>query len=237
MTGLDVQLIPALTDNYIYLIRDPGSGAVGVIDPAEPAPVLAALERSGWRLTHIFNTHHHADHTGGNADLKRRFGCPIIGPKAEARRIAGMDVTMADGDSTQFGELEVRVFETPGHTRGRGRVFEGTPAQMWASLSKLRELPDDTLVYCGHEYTLTNARFAVTVDLDVDPLTANIRVERLQDGLALPVWQQGGIAPNSTALQMDQALLPGTYVWTVAAVDAFGNRGRSAPAGFRVVEE
>lgn len=183
---MDIQLIPALSDNYVYLFKDPQSDAVGIVDPGEPGPVLAALDRTGWRPTHIFNTHHHADHIGGNGVLKQRFGCTIIGPAADRGRIPELDVVVADEDTYHFGSHEVRVFETPGHTSGHvafwfpdasalfsgdtlfalgcGRLFEGTPAQMWNSLLKLRELPADTRVYCGHEYTLSNARFAVSID-------------------------------------------------------------------------
>ncbi|UEM23396.1 hydroxyacylglutathione hydrolase [Skermanella mucosa] len=183
---MDIQLIPTLSDNYVYLFKDPQSDAVGIVDPGDPGPVLAALDRTGWCPTHIFNTHHHADHIGGNGVLKQRFGCTIIGPAADRGRIPELDVVVADEDTYHFGSHEVRVFETPGHTSGHvafwfpdasalfsgdtlfalgcGRLFEGTPAQMWNSLLKLRELPADTRVYCGHEYTLSNARFAVSVD-------------------------------------------------------------------------
>lgn len=185
---MDIQLIPAFSDNYVYLFKDPASEVVGIVDPGEAGPVLKALERLGWRPTHIFNTHHHADHIGGNAELKKKFGCTVIGPAADRNRIPDLDETVKEGDTYRFGTQEVRVFETPGHTSGHislwfkdasalfsgdtlfalgcGRLFEGTPAQMWQSLLKLRPLPDDTAVYCGHEYTLSNARFAVTVDPD-----------------------------------------------------------------------
>ncbi len=188
MARLEVELIPALSDNYVYLAHDPDSGATAVVDPAEAAPVLAALERRGWRLTHILNTHHHNDHIGGNTELKARFDVPIVGPRADAARIPGIDVEVGDGDRYTVGTQEAQVFDTPGHTRGHiafwfadsdvlfcgdtlfalgcGRMFEGTPAQMWDSLLKLRRLPDSTRVYCGHEYTQSNARFAVTVDPD-----------------------------------------------------------------------
>jgi hydroxyacylglutathione hydrolase len=157
------------------------------VDPAEVPPVNAALEQRGWSLDYIFNTHHHFDHTGGNLQLKKQFqGLQIVGPRADAGRIPGIDIQVGDGDSWQFGELEFKVFDTPGHTRGHiaywvpeakalfpgdtlfalgcGRLFEGDPKTMWSSLSKLLPLPADTLVYCAHEYTQSNARFAVSVD-------------------------------------------------------------------------
>jgi len=183
---MEIHLVPAFSDNYIYLLRDPGQGSVGVVDPGDAAPVLAALEERGWRLTHIFNTHHHADHIGGNHALKQRFGCDVIGARADVARIQDMETCLDEGETISFGSHTARVIAVPGHTSGHiafhfpqakalfcgdtlfalgcGRLFEGTPAQMWDSLCKLRALPDDTRVYCGHEYTLSNARFAVTVD-------------------------------------------------------------------------
>lgn len=183
---LQIRQIPVLNDNYVYLIHDPQSGATGVVDPAVADPVLARLDAEGWRLSHILNTHHHGDHVGGNLELKRKTGCTIVGPRADAARIPGIDVEVGEGDSYRFGGFEAKVFDVPGHTRGHiaywfadaaalfcgdtlfalgcGRLFEGTPAQMWASLSKLAALPDDTRVYCAHEYTAANARFALTVE-------------------------------------------------------------------------
>ncbi|PWC36959.1 hydroxyacylglutathione hydrolase [Azospirillum sp. TSO22-1] len=181
---MEIHLVPAFNDNYIYLLRD--GDDVGVVDPGDAAPVLRELERRGWRLTHILNTHHHPDHVGGNRALKERYGCPVIGARADSHRIQDMDIALQDGETASFGPHAARVIAIPGHTSGHiafhfgdaralfcgdtlfalgcGRLFEGTPAQMWDSLSRLRDLPDDTRVYCGHEYTLSNARFAVTVD-------------------------------------------------------------------------
>jgi hydroxyacylglutathione hydrolase len=184
---LNVELIPAFQDNYIYLLRTPGSDDVGIVDAGDAAPAIAELDRQGLTLTHIFNTHHHLDHMGGNDALKARFPkATLVGPKSEVGRIPGMDVTVADGDTVEFGGLTFKVIEVPGHTRGHialwtdkgqavfcgdtlfamgcGRMFEGHAAQMWASLGRLKVLPADTRVYCGHEYTQNNARFAVTVD-------------------------------------------------------------------------
>lgn len=184
---LSVELISAFQDNYIYLLRESGSGVVGIVDAGDAAPALAELDRQGLALTHIFNTHHHPDHVGGNAALKDRFpDAALIGPKSETARIPGLDVTVAEGDKVEFGTLSFKVIEVPGHTRGHvaywteggsavfsgdtlfamgcGRMFEGNAEQMWNSLGKLKWLPSTTRVYCGHEYTQTNARFALTVD-------------------------------------------------------------------------
>lgn len=184
--ALDVTLIPALSDNYVYLLRDTETGQTGVVDPAQAAPVQAALDERSWHLNLILNTHHHLDHTGGNVELKARHGALVCGPKADAGRIGALDRQLAEGDTIEIGNQEATVFEVPGHTAGHiafwfaeakalfcgdtlfalgcGRLFEGTPEQMWTSLRRLRDLPDDSMVYCGHEYTQSNARFAVHVD-------------------------------------------------------------------------
>ena len=219
---MDIQLIPAFSDNYVYLFKDPASEAVGIVDPGEAEPVLAALDRLGWRPTHIFNTHHHADHIGGNGVLKQRFGCTIVGPAADRNRIPDLDVAVGEVDTYRFGSQEVRVFETPGHTSGHislwfseasalfsgdtlfalgcGRLFEGTPAQMWNSLLKLRALPADTRIYCGHEYTLSNARFAVTVDPDNPALK-----ERAAD---IVILRDAGKPTIPTTLGVERATNP-----------------------------
>lgn len=186
MGGLSVELIPALRDNYIYLVRDQETNTTAVVDPAESGPVIEALSRRGWTLDLILNTHHHGDHTAGNGDLKTKYGARLIGPSAESARIDAMDEMVAEGDTVMIGASVGHVLDTPGHTRGHiafhfpdsavlfagdtlfvlgcGRLFEGTPEDMWRSLSKFLPMPDETRVYCGHEYTVSNARFAVTVD-------------------------------------------------------------------------
>lgn len=188
MAPLEIAQIPTRSDNYVYLLRDPGQESIGVVDPSDAGPVMEALEARGWVLTHIFNTHHHGDHTGGNFELKEKYGCTIVGPRADQARIPGIDVQVGDGDSYTFGDQTAKVFDTPGHTHGHiafwfedgdalfcgdtlfalgcGKVFEGTHDQMWHSLVKLRNLPDSTRVYCAHEYTQANARFAVTIEAD-----------------------------------------------------------------------
>ncbi|KAG2482739.1 hypothetical protein HYH03_018334 [Edaphochlamys debaryana] len=184
---LEVVRVPALSDNYIWLLHDPASGTTGVVDPAEEEPVVAALAQRGWTLNAVLNTHHHSDHVGANTALMRRFpGLTVVGPRADKDRIPGIQVQVGDGDTWALGSVELRVYDTPGHTRGHiaywapaaealfpgdtlfalgcGRLFEGDPPTMWASLSKLLPLPDATRVYCAHEYTQSNAKFAVTVD-------------------------------------------------------------------------
>jgi hydroxyacylglutathione hydrolase len=183
---LQIAQFPCLSDNYGFLLHEAASGVTAAIDTPDAKEIAAQIERRQWRLTHILNTHHHADHAGGNLALKSRFGCQIIGPRADAERIPGIDVGVGDGDTVRFGGTEIEVFETPGHTRGHivyyvpaaaaafvgdtlfamgcGRLFEGSPAQMWDSLGKIACWPDDTKLYCAHEYTLSNAAFALTVD-------------------------------------------------------------------------
>lgn len=198
-----VRQFPCRSDNFGVVIHDPASGKTVSVDAPEERPILDALEREGWQLTHILTTHHHADHVAANEALKKRFGCEIVGPEKERARIPAIDRTVAGGDRFRIGELAVEVIDTPGHTLGHvsyflpgekllfaadtlfslgcGRLFEGDPATMWASLRRLRDLPDDTMLHCGHEYTATNARFAV----DVDPGNTTLRnraleVERLR---------------------------------------------------------
>lgn len=206
MPRLEVHQIPVLSDNYVYLAHDPDSGACAVIDPAVVRPVLDALDAKGWTLTHILNTHHHDDHVGGNMEIKAATGCTIVGPRADRGRIPGIEVEVGDGDTYDLGSQTARVYDVPGHTRGHiaywfedsdvlfcgdtifalgcGRLFEGTPEQMWTSLTKLRALPDATRVYCAHEYTRANADFAITVDPDNAALKERFDevVRRRRDG-------------------------------------------------------
>ncbi len=194
MTSLTIEMIPVLSDNYVYLVHETSAGVTGVVDPGEAAPVMARLEDKGWSLDWILTTHHHADHTGGNLELKETTGCRIAGPGKDAARIPGIDVKLAEGDRFKLGEAEAEIFETPGHTSGHisywfsgsnalfcadtlfslgcGRLFEGTPQEMWTSLQKFAALPDEVLVCCAHEYTQSNARFALSIDPDNAELKA-----------------------------------------------------------------
>ena len=179
-------LFLCLKDNYGVLLHDPANGATAAIDAPEAAPVETALKTTGWLLSDILVTHHHADHTGGIAELKERYGCRVVAPHGEAARIPLVDATVREDDEVRVGALRGRVLETPGHTAGHisyffpadklafvgdtlfsigcGRVIEGTAEMMWQSLLKLRALPDNTRIYCGHEYTKANIRFAKTVE-------------------------------------------------------------------------
>jgi hydroxyacylglutathione hydrolase len=197
-------LFPCLKDNFGVLIHDPASGATAAIDAPEAAPVEAALQKTGWRLSDILVTHHHADHTAGIGELKSHHKCRVVAPRAEAARIAHVDETVGEGDTVRVGGLAGRVIDTPGHTAGHisyffpadklafvgdtlfsigcGRVIEGNPEMMWQSLLKLRGLPDDTQFYCGHEYTDANIRFAKTVEPNNKALAA--RAEEVKKLLA-----------------------------------------------------
>jgi hydroxyacylglutathione hydrolase len=194
---IEIVRIPALSDNYVWLVHEPLSGETMVVDPAVAEPVLAEAEKRGWRITQIWNTHWHPDHTGGNAAIKDATGCTITGPAAEAARIPTLDRQVREGDSVKLGGLEARVLEVPAHTAGHiayhlpeagavfvgdtmfamgcGRLFEGTAGQMHDNLQRLAQLPPETRVYCAHEYTLSNARFAVTVEPDNAALVERAR--------------------------------------------------------------
>ena len=186
--GIEVVRIPALQDNYIWLAHDGESGETVVIDPAEAAPVLAAAQARGWTIGQIWNTHWHGDHTGGNAAIKAATGCTITGPKAEAAKIPTLDVMVGEGDTVRLGAHVARVMEVPAHTAGHiayhladaelafvgdtlfamgcGRLFEGTADQMWANMQRLAALPSETTIYCAHEYTQSNGRYARAVEPD-----------------------------------------------------------------------
>lgn len=209
MARLVVHQIAVLSDNYIYLAHEPESGATAVIDPAVAAPVLAVLAAKGWRLTHILNTHHHGDHTGGNLELKAATGAQVVGARKDAQRIPGIDMEVGEGESFLLGHAAAMVMETPGHTSGHiafwfpdsqalfcgdtlfslgcGRMFEGTAHEMWHALVRLRDLPGDTLVYCAHEYTGANGRFARLVERDNPAMLARVdEVARLAGRPSVP---------------------------------------------------
>jgi hydroxyacylglutathione hydrolase len=183
---VELRLFVCLRDNYGVLLHDAVSGATAAIDAPEAAPVEAALAAAGWRLNDILVTHHHGDHTAGIEPLKQRYACRVVAPAREASRIPHVDIPVREGETVRVGSLVATVLETPGHTNGHiaywfksegiafvgdtlfsvgcGRVIEGTPEMMWRSLVKLRDLPDETKIYCGHEYTAANVRFALSVE-------------------------------------------------------------------------
>ena len=194
MRKIEVHMFAALSDNYCFLVHEPESGMTAVIDTPEVDAIEKALEETGWKLTHILNTHHHFDHAGGNLDLKERHGCTIVGSRTDRDRIPGIDIEVGDGETYDLGNARVDILDVPGHTSGHiayhfaesgvafvgdtvfalgcGRLFEGSPLEMWTSIQKLMALPDDTLIYCAHEYTQANAAFALSVDPDNAALVA-----------------------------------------------------------------
>ena len=185
---LDIHRFPCLNDNYGYLVHEPLSGQTAAIDTPDAAKYLAEADRMGWHISHILNTHWHPDHAGGNLKIKEATGCTIYGPAGEAEKIPGIDVKLKEGDTLELGRATARVLDVPGHTLGHiayhfadqntafvgdalfalgcGRVFEGTMEMMWQSLSKLKALDPRTRLFCAHEYTESNARFAVTIEPD-----------------------------------------------------------------------
>ncbi|OYY76768.1 MAG: hydroxyacylglutathione hydrolase [Sphingomonas sp. 28-62-20] len=188
MAGLEVVRLPVLSDNYVWLMHDAASGETVIIDPAVAGPVLAAADARGWTISAIWNTHWHPDHTGGNAEIKAATGAIITGPRAEAGRIPTLDKQVAEGDTVRIGAHVATVLETPAHTAGHityylandaiaftgdtlfamgcGRLFEGTAEQMFANMQRLAALPDETMVYCAHEYTQSNGRYALAAEPD-----------------------------------------------------------------------
>jgi hydroxyacylglutathione hydrolase len=219
--SLRVEQFMCRSDNFGVLLHDPESGETALVDAPEETAIRAALERTGWTPSLLLVTHHHPDHVAGNLALKERYGLTIVGPRAEAAKIPGLDSSVAEGDSVSFAGRKVEVIETPGHTSGHisyhipdeklafvgdtlfamgcGRLFEEGPAVMLGSMKKLAALPPDTVVYCGHEYTLSNARFALSVDLGNEALKARAeRIEalRAEDRPTLPTTIGEELATN-----------------------------------------
>jgi len=194
--ALEIVRIPVLSDNYVWLVHEPDSGATMVVDPAVAEPVLAEADARGWRISDIWNTHWHPDHTGGNAAIKAATGCTITGPAAEAARIPTLDRMVAGGDGVLLGALHAKVIDVPAHTAGHiayhfgtdevafvgdtlfamgcGRLFEGTAAQMFANMRTLEALGDSTRIYCAHEYTQSNGRYALVAEPDNAAITARM---------------------------------------------------------------
>lgn len=249
MTRLQIEQVPVLSDNYVYLIYDPETKVCACVDPATAGPVKRKLDELGWRLTHIFNTHHHHDHIGGNLQLKQAYECQIVGAANDAHRIDGIDVKVAEGDDFTFGSTSCRIFEVPGHTSGHiafyfeddqalfcgdtlfalgcGRLFEGTAAQMWDSLSVFKKLPDDTRVFCAHEYTQANAAFAITVDPENTALKSRMaQIDELRGAgeptvpstIGLEKATNPFLRPDETGVQIAVGMVGGDTVDVFAEV-------------------
>lgn len=220
--SIEIVRIPVLSDNYVWLVHEAESGETMVVDPAVADAPLAEAEKRGWKITQIWNTHWHPDHTGGNADIKAATGCLITGPAAEAERIPTLDRHVKEGDTVQLGQVTADILDVPAHTAGHiafhipdekaafvgdtlfamgcGRLFEGTAQQMFDNMRKLEKLPGDTQVYCAHEYTESNGKFALTVEPDNAAL-----VERMEQVTAM---RQRGEATVPTNIEAEQATNP-----------------------------
>ncbi|MBV9783488.1 MAG: hydroxyacylglutathione hydrolase [Acidisphaera sp.] len=230
--SVTAQAIPILSDNYAWLLREAANGATAVVDPADPGPVQAAIEQAGGRLDLILLTHHHEDHIAGTDVIRARYGCPVVGAKADAHRLPRLDQALEEGDTVQLGSAEARVIDTPGHTRGHiafffpygavlacgdtlfslgcGRLIEGNAEEMFASLQKLARLPGETLVCCGHEYTESNARFALHVEPDNEALqrrAAEVRRLRAEGKPTVPSRLSDELAENPFLRAPDAATL------------------------------
>jgi hydroxyacylglutathione hydrolase len=216
---MEIVAVPAFADNYLWLVHDEASGDTAVVDPGDAAPILAEADARGWTITQVWNTHWHPDHTGGNLAIKQATGARISGPAAE--NIPGRDIALSEGNEVRLGDHIGHVIEVPGHTLGHialifdrervafvgdtlfamgcGRLFEGTPEQMYRSLHRLAALPDETRLYCAHEYTLSNARFAVHADPGDAAITARlaqIEEQRARGEATVPTTVTQELATN-----------------------------------------
>jgi hydroxyacylglutathione hydrolase len=232
--ALEIVRIPVLSDNYVWLVHEPVSGETMVVDPAVAPPVLDKAEELGWKISQIWNTHWHPDHTGGNAEIKQATGCTITGPAAEAGRIPTLDVQVKGGDVVRLGEVTADVLDVPAHTAGHiafhfaedkaafvgdtlfamgcGRLFEGTAEQMFGNMRALEALGDETAIYCAHEYTLSNGRFALTVEPDNSAL-----VQRMAEVVAL---RDRGEPTVPTTIALEKATNPFMRAASVAELAA-----------------
>lgn len=221
MSHPEVHQFPCLSDNYGYLVHDPVSGETAAIDTPDASKYLSEAAAKGWTITQIWNTHWHPDHAGGNLAIKEATGCTIIGPAGEHEKIPGIDRLVKQDDLVNLGAHEARVIDVPGHTLGHiafhmsesdicfigdtvfalgcGRVFEGTPEQMWNSLSKVKSLPKETILYCAHEYTAANADFAITIEpdnADLQAYIADVRDKRSRGEPTVPTTLERELAAN-----------------------------------------
>lgn len=228
---IEIHQFPCLSDNYGYLVHDPASGETACIDTPDADEYLNQAASKGWTITHIWNTHWHPDHAGGNDAIKAATGCTVIAP-AEVERIAKPDQVIAHGDTVSLGAFTADVIDVGGHTNGHiafympeagvafvgdavfalgcGRMFEGTPDQFWASLERIKALPPETTLYCAHEYTQANAKFAVHADPDNSALAdyaAEIERKRAQGTPTVPTDLARELATNPFLRADDPALM------------------------------
>lgn len=232
--ALEIVRIPVLSDNYVWLVHEPESGETMAVDPAVAEPVLDEAQACGWTITQIWNTHWHPDHTGGNAAIKEATGCTITGPAAEAERIPTLDRKVAEGDSVSLGKVNAQVLDVPAHTAGHiafhfpteqvafvgdtlfamgcGRLFEGTAEQMYSNMRKLEALGDETRIYCAHEYTQSNGRFALTVEPDNSALVS--RMEKVN------AMREAGEPTVPTTIALERATNPFMRAASVAELAA-----------------
>ena len=231
MSDLLIRQFPCLSDNYGFLVHDPASGETATIDTPDADRILAEADAAGWRITQIWNTHHHPDHAGGNAAVRAATGARIVAPSYDTHRIPDIHVPVSDGDTVALGRHEARVLFTPGHTLGHvcyhfaddriafvgdtlfalgcGRLFEGSPEQMWVSLSRLAAWPEETRIYCAHEYTQANAAFALSVDpdnRDLQAYAAAVEAERARGEPTVPTTIGAELAANPFLRPADPAI-------------------------------
>jgi hydroxyacylglutathione hydrolase len=249
--AVEIRLVPCLSDNYAVILHEADTNTTVLIDAPEPAPIEQALEREGWKLTHMLITHKHADHVQGIAALKKKYGATVIGPRAEASEIPMIDTKVAEGDVVSIGNMKARVYDTPGHTAGHivfwfekekllfagdtlfalgcGRCFERPPATLWESILKIRDLPGDTKLYCGHEYTLSNARFSVTVDPKNEALKKRLA--------AIEKMRSGGKPTVPSTMQEERETNPFLRADNPQVAEAVGMKGADAAAVFTELRE